>query len=169
MIKHFVLDVDGVFTTGQFLYTSEGKFAKVFGPHDADGIKLIRGKLSVEAITGDKRGYPITKKRIQDDMGIKLTVVTEQERLKFFQDNYQWEECIYMGDGLFDVPVLARVAYGIAPANAVPQAKAAAQYVTQARGGEGAVAEACWHVMEKFFGLPDTANMTYDSKAQVWR
>lgn len=169
MIKHFVLDVDGVFTTGQFLYTSEGKFAKVFGPHDADGVKLIRGKLAVEAITGDQRGYPITKKRIQDDMGIKLTVVTESERLKFFQDNYQWEECIYMGDGLFDVPVLKSVAYGIVPANAVPQAKAVAQYVTQARGGEGAVAEACWHVMEKFFGLPDMANMTYDSKAQVWK
>ena len=169
MIKHFVLDVDGVFTTGQFLYTSEGKFAKVFGPHDADGIKLIRGKLSVEAITGDLRGYPITKKRIQDDMGIKLTVATEQERLKFFQDNYQWEECIYMGDGLFDVPVLKMVTYGIAPANAVPQAKAAADFVTQARGGEGAVAEACWHILDKFFTVPDITKLAYNEAKQAWK
>ena len=66
--KKIVFDVDGVFTTGQFLYTEEGKFAKVFGPHDNDGIKLIKKYLDVEAISADKRGWNITKKRIQDDM-----------------------------------------------------------------------------------------------------
>lgn len=169
MVKNFILDVDGVFTTGQFLYTSEGKFAKVFGPHDADGIKLVRGYLKVEAISGDKRGYPITKKRIEDDMGMNLVLVTEQDRLKFFEDNYDWGECIYMGDGLFDVQILDKVAYGIAPANAVPQARQAADFVTQARGGEGAVAEACWHVLEKFFAVPDVTKLKYDEVRQVWK
>ena len=35
--KCFILDVDGVMTTGNFLYTSEGKAMKIFGPDDNDG------------------------------------------------------------------------------------------------------------------------------------
>ena len=44
---NFVLDVDGVMTTGQFLYDSKGKAYKIFGPHDADGLKLIRDKVNI--------------------------------------------------------------------------------------------------------------------------
>jgi len=39
--KVFILDVDGVLTTGQFFYTSEGKTMKVFGPDDNDGLSLF--------------------------------------------------------------------------------------------------------------------------------
>ena len=62
-IKNLILDVDGVFTTGQFLYTINGKVAKVFGAHDNDGIKLSKPYLNIHAITADKRGFNITKKR----------------------------------------------------------------------------------------------------------
>jgi 3-deoxy-D-manno-octulosonate 8-phosphate phosphatase KdsC-like HAD superfamily phosphatase len=40
MIKHVIFDVDGVFTTGQFLYDVNGKAYKIFGPHDFDGLKM---------------------------------------------------------------------------------------------------------------------------------
>ena len=32
--KFFLLDVDGVITSGQFLYSKRGKIYKVFGPDD---------------------------------------------------------------------------------------------------------------------------------------
>lgn len=38
--KCFILDVDGVMTTGHFLYTAEGKVMKIFGPDDNDGLSL---------------------------------------------------------------------------------------------------------------------------------
>ena len=41
----FVLDVDGVLTTGQFLYSVNGKIYKVFGPHDSDGLKMLSNKI----------------------------------------------------------------------------------------------------------------------------
>ncbi|OGY98293.1 MAG: hypothetical protein A3A43_02525 [Candidatus Liptonbacteria bacterium RIFCSPLOWO2_01_FULL_56_20] len=150
-IKHFILDVDGVFTTGQFLYTADGKFAKVFGAHDADGIKLIRPYLDICAITADHRGFAITKKRVQDDMGLTLYVVSEGERLAWLKKKFDLGQCAYMGDGIFDVPVFSHAGYGIAPANAFYLARKEADYVTEARSGEGAVAEACWHLIEKFF------------------
>jgi 3-deoxy-D-manno-octulosonate 8-phosphate phosphatase (KDO 8-P phosphatase) len=46
-----------------------------------------------------------------------------------------------MGDDLTDVVVMHRVGLAIAPANARAEVKAAAHYVTQARGGAGAVRE----------------------------
>ena len=47
MIKNLILDVDGVMTTGQFLYSEDGKAYKIFGPHDADGLKILRNKLNI--------------------------------------------------------------------------------------------------------------------------
>lgn len=150
-ITHFILDVDGVFTTGQFLYTASGKFAKVFGAHDADGIKLIRPHCTVCAISADKRGFAITKKRIEKDMGIPLHLVSEGDRLAWLTKKFDLDACVYMGDGMHDAPILTRAAYGIAPANAFYLAKDAADFVTRAQSGEGAVAEACLHVIGKFF------------------
>ena len=47
---HFILDVDGVLSTGQYLYSSDGKVYKIFGPHDSDGLKLIRNEVSIKFI-----------------------------------------------------------------------------------------------------------------------
>ena len=154
-LTHFVFDVDGVFTTGQFLYTVDGKFAKVFGAHDNDGIKLIKPFLEVRAISADKRGFPITKKRVEDDMHLALHLVSEGDRLTWLKEHFDLSTCVYMGDGIFDARIFPHVAYSIAPANAFYLAKKAASYVTEARSGEGAVAEACCHVIEKFFGPLD--------------
>jgi len=150
--KKIVFDVDGVFTTGQFLYTNEGKFAKIFGPHDNDGIKLIRNHMEVAAISADKRGWEITKKRIQDDMKIPLLSVSEEDRMDYFQKLGDLSQVIYMGDGIHDVPIFKVVGYSIAPANAVPAARDTANYVTTARSGEGAVLEACLHVIDLIHG-----------------
>lgn len=149
--KIFVLDVDGVMTTGQFLYSESGKAYKVFGPHDADGLKMLKGKLDILFISADKLGFNITKKRIVDDMGYNLTLVTEAEREKFFSEKINPEEVIYMGDGIFDAPILKKCQCGIAPQNARPEAKAAADYVTPSASGCGAVLDACLYILEVYF------------------
>lgn len=149
--KFLVFDVDGVFTTGPFLYTVDGKFAKIFGPHDNDGIKLIREKINIQAISADKRGFEITKKRIQEDMKIPLTQVDEKERIGWFKSTFKnLKEVIYMGDGMHDAEIFKLVGYGVAPHNAFFIAKEEADYVTKANSGEGAVAEACLHIIKKF-------------------
>jgi 3-deoxy-D-manno-octulosonate 8-phosphate phosphatase (KDO 8-P phosphatase) len=152
--KDFVLDIDGVFTTGQFLYTKNGKYAKVFGPHDSDGIKLLKKYLNIQTITADHRGFPITKKRIVDDMKLKLTLVKEEDRESWFRKNCDLDKTIYMGDGMYDAKVFKLVKYSIAPANAFYLAKEKANFVTIAKAAEGAVAEACLHILEKFFVNP---------------
>ena len=100
--KVFILDTDGVITTGQFFYTAEGKAMKVFGPDDNDALSLLKPYLETRFVTGDKKGYPISKKRISDDMKFQLDLVSTIHRVEWIKERYNLAEVIYMGDGIFD-------------------------------------------------------------------
>lgn len=147
----FILDVDGVMTTGQFLYTADGKVMKIFGPDDNDALSLLKSYLEIRFVTGDKKGFPISRKRIVDDMGFPLDIVSTIRRVEWIKEKFPLEQVIYMGDGIFDHYAMRKVGYAIAPANADKIAKRHAHYVTERSGGNRAVAEACLHIMEKFF------------------
>ena len=147
----FILDVDGVMTTGHFLYTSEGKSLKIFGPDDNDGLSLLSLYIDIHFVTGDRKGFPISQKRIVEDMKYPLDLVSTIRRIDWIRERHDPAEVIYMGDGIFDHYVMKEVGYSIAPANADSTAKAHADFVTQRSGGDRAVAEACLHILDKFF------------------
>jgi 3-deoxy-D-manno-octulosonate 8-phosphate phosphatase (KDO 8-P phosphatase) len=149
--KVFILDVDGVMTNGQFFYSSEGKIMKVFGADDNDGLSLLKPHLEIRFVTGDKKGFPISKKRIVDDMGYELEIVSTIRRVEWIAERYPLESVIYMGDGIFDHYVMSKVGYSIAPTNADINAKDHASFITNRSGGDRAVAEASIHILEKFF------------------
>jgi 3-deoxy-D-manno-octulosonate 8-phosphate phosphatase (KDO 8-P phosphatase) len=146
-----IIDVDGVMTTGHFIYTSEGKSMKIFGPDDNDGLSLLKNFLEIRFVTGDKKGFPISKKRIVDDMGFQLDIVSTIRRLDWISERYDLNSVIYMGDGIFDHYVMKDVGYSIAPANGDNNAKLFSNFVTKRSGGDRAVAEASLHILEKFF------------------
>jgi 3-deoxy-D-manno-octulosonate 8-phosphate phosphatase (KDO 8-P phosphatase) len=166
-VKNLILDVDGVFTDGKFHYTSEGKVVKVYGPDDSDGLSLLRDKMNIEMISGDKRGFPITKKRIED-MKFPVHLVSTFERLEWIIERFDPAETVYVGDGIYDALVFRGVGYGIAPANAFPIAKEEADYVCERKGSEGAVAEACLHIMEQFFEPFDLDNLNLKGGSGAW-
>jgi 3-deoxy-D-manno-octulosonate 8-phosphate phosphatase (KDO 8-P phosphatase) len=146
-ITHFVLDVDGVLTDGRFHYTWEGKQMKTFGAHDADGLKMIRDRLDlITFITADRRGYEISKARL-DDMGYPLSLVSEEDRYAHVE-RLGFANTAFMGDGFHDAPLLRDCAFGFAPANARREALAAADYITPSAGGHGAVMDACLYLKE---------------------
>ncbi|OGM02005.1 phosphatase [Candidatus Woesebacteria bacterium GWA1_41_8] len=150
--KNFIIDLDGVMTDGRFYYTVEGKVMKAFGADDHDALLLLKPFMNIVFITGDRKGFKISKKRIIDDMKFPLKLVSTLERVKWMEENgYRLDESVYMGDGIFDTMVFDKVAYGIAPANAFYTTKEYADFVTLSMGGYGAVAEACLHLMKKFF------------------
>ncbi len=149
--RFFVLDVDGVMTTGHFVYTAEGKVGKVFGPDDHDALLLLKPHLEVRFVTGDRKGFDISKRRIVDDMKMPLDLVSTLKRAEWLSENVDPAATVYMGDGIFDTLVFPHVGYAIAPANAAPHAREHADHVTRASGGDRAVAEACLHLLERFF------------------
>ena len=83
-------------------------------------------------------------------MGYELNLESEQDRFKYIKENYNFQNLIYMGDGIHDAKIIKECMFGIAPKNARKEAKEAANFVTQSKSGEGAVLDACIEIIRKF-------------------
>lgn len=160
--KQFILDVDGVLTDGGFYYTVDGKVMKKFGADDNDALSLLRPYLDIIFVTGDKRGFEISNKRVTD-MHFELQLVSTIKRIDWIKEKFNPNEVIYMGDGIFDHYVMKEVGYAIATADSDEHAKKYANYITSRTGGKRAVAEACLHIMEKFFVPYDESKLPEDN------
>jgi 3-deoxy-D-manno-octulosonate 8-phosphate phosphatase (KDO 8-P phosphatase) len=157
-MKTFILDVDGVLTNGEFFYTNEGKVMKVFGADDNDALRILDEFIDIRFVSGDKRGFSISKKRVED-MGFQIDLVSTIKRIDWIKERFDTSETIYMGDGIFDHFVMKEVAYSICPANGDPNAKKYSNFVTSRRGGDRAVSEACMHLLENFFNYSGLKNL----------
>lgn len=140
-IRNIVTDVDGVLTDGKFYYSTRGKVAKIFGPHDSDGIKILK-KIGIDlhAITADRRGFDISAKRLSD-LGLPLTLVKETDRLEWLQKRYDPSSTLFVGDGIFDAKVMRYGFLGACPADATKMAKTHAAIILNTKGGAGVMLE----------------------------
>mgnify|MGYP001449945127 CR=1 FL=1 len=145
--SNLIIDVDGVMTTGQFIYSNAGKQFKIFGAHDSDGLKLLKNHFKITFITADKRGYRITKKRIVDDLEYDLKLISEEDRYEFC-NKIGFKKIIFIGDGIHDAKILKKCFFGIAPKNARIEAKNSASYITPSRSAEGAVLDAAKKILK---------------------
>jgi 3-deoxy-D-manno-octulosonate 8-phosphate phosphatase (KDO 8-P phosphatase) len=123
-------------------YTAEGHELKRFHAHDGYGIQRGRESgLSFGIISG--RTTPIVEARarvlkIEDVMQgaeDKVAAMREIQRRRGFSD----EEFAFIGDDLFDIPLLRAVGLSAAPPNALAEVRRNVHYVTRVAGGEGAV------------------------------
>jgi len=104
-----------------------------------------------------------------DDMKFRLELVSTIERVIWMKDNdFEPNETIYMGDGILDAMVFKEVAYSIAPANAFYTTKGKADFVTMSAGGDSAVAEACLHILEKFFDPFNPLQVSLEKGSGEW-
>ena len=167
MIKNFIFDVDGVFTDGKFYYSERGKIMKIFGDADNDALSILNNYVHIEMVTGDKRGFEISRKRITEDMGYDLSLVSTFKRVNWLEKRFNLNETIYMGDGIYDPLVFKKVKYSICPKNGFSNTKQFANFITNSKGSEGAVAEAAIHVLEKFFNVKNFLDLNIE-KSGNW-
>lgn len=166
--KHFLIDVDGVMTTGQFFYTKDGKVMKIFGPDDHDALLLLKPYMEIRFVTGDRRGFEISKRRIVDDMKFPLDLISTIDRIDWIRSQWKPEDVVYMGDGVMDVRVFSAVGYSICPGDGFYLARDKAGFVTTHPGGNRAVADACIHLLQKFFGPYDLLEGPKSMKGGEW-
>jgi 3-deoxy-D-manno-octulosonate 8-phosphate phosphatase (KDO 8-P phosphatase) len=150
---NFILDLDGVLTDGKFYYSQDGKYMKVFGADDHDCINILKKFMKIHVVTADSKGFEISKRRVKEDMALNINLVSATDRVEWLAKRFNLERTIYMGDGVFDYLVFQEVFYSIAPANALKSTKDKANFVTKNSGGDRAVAEACIHILNKFFNF----------------
>ena len=148
-VKLLLMDVDGVLTDGR-LYnvpdSSTGRMAETKGFDSQDGIGLQWLSwygIKTGLISG--RESPATEERARQ---CKFSYVYQGhiEKIPILEEilakaGVSSDEVAYIGDDFTDVVVMRRVGIGIATANARPEVKTAAHFVTSARGGSGAVRE----------------------------
>ena len=143
-VRLVLLDVDGVLTDGRIWYGPEGEALKAFDVRDGHGIVLVRDHVDFGVISG--RPGRATQVRLEE-LRVKHLIFGERDKLEGYARlahlGVPDEAVAYMGDDVNDVPLLRRVGLAAAPADARPEAKAAAHLVTAAPGGRGAVRELC--------------------------
>jgi len=145
-VELLVLDVDGVLTDGGLYYGPEGEALKRFDVRDGHGIVLCRG-MGIPAAILSARTSPAVEARARE---LRIPFVLQGERDKAAGLDRLLERCglpaealAYIGDDVNDLPVLARVGFGAAPADARPEVRERVHYVCQSPGGRGAVRELC--------------------------
>lgn len=149
--KFLVFDCDGILSTHEFYYSEDGKVLKKFGADDNDALSLLKPYLKkIIFVTGDKRGFNITKKRV-NDMGYECELVSTIKRIDWIKEKFNLEETIYCGDGIFDHYVFKKIGYAITTCDAFDHVKNEADYVTKRRGGDRAIAEISLHLLDEFF------------------
>lgn len=149
LIKLILLDVDGVMTDGDITYGTlndddEPVEIKSFDVHDGYGIvQAIQQGIHVGIITA--RNSKLVQRRAEE-LGIKDVYQGSFNKLRAYVDvrkkyGVEENEIAYMGDDLFDMPVLEKVGLSAAPASARPEVKRKVDFITTAPGGKGAVRE----------------------------
>ena len=143
-IRMVLFDVDGVLTDGGLYYGPAGVEGKRFHAQDGYGIRLAReAGIDVGIVSGRVAAAVTARAReLQIDechQGVadKLTVLEDLRARRGFLP----AQLAFMGDDLFDLPLLRAVGLAAAPADARPEVRRAVHLVTVARGGEGAARE----------------------------
>ena len=143
-IKLLLMDCDGVLTDGRLWLTEDGDEQKSFNTHDGLGLSLLhRAGLKSGIITG-RASKAVTRRAAE--LGVEFVRQGEPDKIAAFEQLLQQagvaeSEVAFVGDDLPDIPIMKRAELAIAVADAVAETRAVAHYVTQARGGHGAVRE----------------------------
>jgi len=143
-IRLLLLDVDGVMTDGRIIFDSNGVESKFFNVKDGHGIKMLqRGGIEVGIISG--RESKVVANRATE-LGIERVFQKATDKLSPYlrilaDTGFSDGEVAFIGDDLIDIPVLKRVGFAAAPADAVAEVLPFAHFVTRSSGGFGAVRE----------------------------
>jgi 3-deoxy-D-manno-octulosonate 8-phosphate phosphatase (KDO 8-P phosphatase) len=154
-VRLLLMDVDGVLTDGRLFHFPgpDGTMVETKGFDSQDGMALrwlLWNKIQTGVISGRVSAATAERAR-QLDMSFvfqghieKIPILDEI----LSKSGIAREHIAYVGDDMTDIVVMRRVGLGIATANARPEVKRAAHYVTEVAGGSGAIREVAELILE---------------------
>lgn len=149
-IRAFLFDVDGVLSSEMSPLDGDGEPMRTANVKDGFALKdAIQKGYLVGIITGG------AQKRVRlryEKLGVSHYYEMVSDKMKCYEDfllrtGLSSDDVLYMGDDLPDVSVMKRVAIPTCPADAVPEVKAIARYVSDKTGGEGCVRDVIEQVL----------------------
>jgi len=157
-VQLVAFDVDGVFTDGRFYLSDDGVESKAFNTQDGFGIRQLQNAgISIAIISGRKSGA--VEKRMAE-LGVEHVYLACNDKLATFDKlieklGISTDETVFVGDDIPDLPLLSKVGYSIAVANAVAAVREFCDFTTDAAGGHGAVREVCELVLSGIGESPE--------------
>jgi len=147
-VRVLLMDVDGVLTDGTYWHTPDGQGGlvevKAFDTQDGIALQWLR-QSGIRAGMISGRVSPVVEERARS-AGFAWARMGHLEKIPILDEILEDaevapEQVAYIGDDFTDVVIMHRVGLAVATANARPEVKPEAHYVTAAPGGRGAVRE----------------------------
>ena len=150
-IKLLLMDCDGVLTDGRITLIGADDERKSFHTRDGHGLVLLhRAGLRSGIISGNRSSSVERRAR---NLKINFVHQGSWDKLATFREvldeaAVEESEVAYVGDDVTDLPLMLRVGFAVAVADAVEETRRAAHYVTRSPGGFGAVREICEMILK---------------------
>lgn len=151
LIRLMAFDVDGIMTDGGLYLSDSGEEFKRFNSLDGHGIKMLKASgVEIAIITG--RTSRCVELRAKN-LGITHVYQGVEHKIDAMKDllgklQLTAEAAAYMGDDVVDLNVMHHAGLAITVPEAPQLVRKHSHYVTQRRGGYGAVREACEIIMD---------------------
>ena len=155
-----ILDVDGVMTDGRIIMDDEGREIKNFDVRDGHGLKVLqRYGIKVAILTGRQSKVVEYRAKDLDIKDVYQKVFNKKDVFEKILKKHKLsaDEAAFMGDDIIDIPVLKRVGFSAAVADALDVVKKSVDYITKNRGGRGAVREICEMILQAQGKWPEIA------------
>jgi 3-deoxy-D-manno-octulosonate 8-phosphate phosphatase (KDO 8-P phosphatase) len=154
MIRLFVMDVDGTLTDGGLYLDGQGTEWKRFDVRDGLGLAKLRAAGVTLCIISGR--YSAVTQRRAEELGVDLVHQGVGDKLAILQRvaeeaGVPRPDVAYIGDDDNDAECLRWAGAGFAPSDAQPAARQAADVVTDAPGGRGAVREAIERILQELW------------------
>jgi len=149
-IKAFIFDVDGVLALAVSPLTEDGDPMTTTNVRDG---YAIRNAENSGFVTGIITGGNFERVRLRySKLGVKHIYMGTFDKIKCLEDfigktGIQKNEILYMGDDMPDYPVMKEVGMPVCPADAIPDIKNIAKYISDKKGGEGCARDIIEQVM----------------------
>jgi len=143
-IRLFILDVDGVLTDSRIQWIKGQGWTRKFSVRDGYGLKRLKNVgIEVAIITAGDSEDVIERAK---SLSIVHVYSGSEDKLVYYEElktklGLEDKQIAYIGDDLFDIPVLERVGFSATVPGAVPEVKAMVDYITAVEGGFGATRE----------------------------
>ncbi len=163
LVKLVIFDVDGVLTDGGLYFGPDAREYKVFHVRDGLGMKMLRqGGVEVGVITA-RRSQAVAQR--MDNLGIEHVYQGKQEKLPAYEElrsklGLSADEVAYVGDDMIDLPIMTRVGFAVAVADAHEEVIRRSHWQTSVPGGRGAARQVCELIL-KAKGRYDTLLAAY--------
>ncbi len=143
-VRLLILDVDGVLTDGRLYFGPKEELCKVFHVRDGHGIKMVQqAGVDVAFVSGRRSDAAFRRAK---ELGVSLYHEGVRDKAGVLEElcrtlRLDTNQVAAVGDELVDLPLFTRVGLAVAVADAAPEVREAAHFVTEAPGGHGAVRE----------------------------